>query len=183
MRQACFTQFWRSCVRALRSDQRGVAAVEFALIASVLCVTGMNVVDIAMYTYEAMEVETAAHTGAMAGWKACDLSSLPATVNCSGFNSAVTAGIQSTSLGKSVTLTSGSPSEGYYCVNSANALQYMSSVSSKPADCSAAGTPSLSPGDYIKVKAAYTYAPLFSGLSITKLFASPIQSTASIRMQ
>lgn len=165
------------------ADQRGVAAIEFALIAGALCVIGMNAVDVAMYTYERMEVAEAAHSGAIAGWKTCDLQSLPATQNCSGFSSAVSAGIQSTSLGNSVTLSSGSPSEGYYCVNSSNALEYVSDVNNKPSDCSSAGTPSLKPADYITVAVTYGFSPLFSDLSVASLFSSPIQSTALVRME
>jgi hypothetical protein len=90
--------------------------------------------------------------------------------------------LASTSLGTSVSLISGSPSEGYYCVNSSNALQYVSDVSSKPADCTAAGMPSLQPGDYIQVQTTFPYAPLFPGISVTGTFATPINSTAILRL-
>jgi hypothetical protein len=79
-------------------------------------------------------------------------------------------------------LISGSPSEGYYCVNSSNALQYVSDVSSKPADCTAAGMPSLQPGDYIQVQTTFPYAPLFPGLSVTGTFSTPINKKAIMRL-
>ena len=79
----------------------------------------------------------------------CDSDDLPATSECAGLNAAVLRGIQSTALTSRVTLRSGSPSEGWYCINSSNALQYMSAYNSKPADCSGAGMASLQPGDYI----------------------------------
>jgi hypothetical protein len=88
----------------------------------------------------------------------------------------------STSLGTRVALISGSPSEGYYCVNSSNALQFVSNVSSKPADCTAAGTPSLQPGDYIQIQTTFTYAPLFPGISISSTFPTPITRTAMMRL-
>src|SRR5215510_5611090 len=71
---------------------------------------------------------------------------------------------------------------GYYCVNSSNALQKVSDVSSRPADCTAAGTPALQPGDYIKVQTTFPYAPLFPGLSVTSKFTTPISTTAIMRL-
>jgi hypothetical protein len=87
---------------------------------------------------------------------------LPATKNCPGLNSAITAAIESTSLGTAVSLASGYPTEGYYCVNSSNVLQSVGSLSAKPSDCSAAGSSTTSPGDYVQVEVTYAYAPLFA---------------------
>ena len=56
--------------------------------------------------------------------------------------------------------------EGYYCVNASNALQSVGSLASKPADCTAAGNPNTSPGDYIQVEVTFTYAPLFPGVTV-----------------
>jgi hypothetical protein len=111
-----------------------------------------------------MEVENAAQVGAQAAWKTCyDSSSmLPATQNCAGLNTAITTAIQSTSLGTSVSVADSYPTEGYYCVTSSNTLQSVGSLSSKPANCSAAGDSSTSPGDYIQVGVTFAYAPLFA---------------------
>jgi hypothetical protein len=79
-------------------------------------------------------------------------------------------------------MVSGSPSEGYYCVNSSNALQYVSNVSSKPADCTAAGMPGLQPGDYIQVQTTFTYVPLFGGLSVASTFPTPMNRTDILRL-
>src|SRR5216684_5757395 len=130
---------------AIWVDQRGVAAVEFGLFAIFLSLALVNVTDVSIYIYQRMQAENATQVAAQAAWKACDpsQSQLPATTNCPGLATAVQNALGSTSLGTRVALISGSPSEGYYCVNSANALQYVSDVSSKPADCTAAGTPSL----------------------------------------
>ena len=43
--------------------------------------------------------------------------------------SAMQNALQSTSLGTSVAFVTGSPTEGYYCINTSNALQYVSDVS------------------------------------------------------
>ena len=94
----------------------------------------------------------------------------------------MTTAVQSTSLGTKVTLQSGSPAEGYYCVNSSNALVYVSSVSSKPANCSSVGMASLQPGDYIKVQTTFTYTPLFKGITVGGLLPTTITSTTYMRL-
>jgi len=162
-------------LRSLRKDRRGTAAIEFAGMAMVLVVGVLNAVDLGYYMYQRMEVENAAEVGAQAAWQTCyDQSTmLPATTNCSGLNAAITAAIHSTSLGSAVSLASGYPTEGYYCVNSSNQLQAVGSLSAKPIDCSAAGNSNMGPGDYIQVGVTYTYAPLFG---ITVMTASGINS-------
>jgi Flp pilus assembly protein TadG len=168
--------------KAIWADQRGVAAVEFGLFAIFLSLALVNVTDTSIYIYQRMQVENATQVAVQAAWKTCDPSQLPAKTNCPGLNAALQNAIQSTSLGTSIALVSGSPSEGYYCVNSSNALQYVSDISSKPADCTAAGTPSLKPGDYIQVQTTFTYAPLFPGLSVASTFPTPINRTAMMRL-
>jgi len=168
--------------RAIWTDQRGVAAIEFGFFAIFLATALANVTDVSIYIYQRMQAENATQIAAQAAWKACDLPKLPATVNCPGLASAVQNALKSTSLGTRVALQSGSPSEGYYCVNSSNALQYVSDVSSKPADCTAAGMPSLQPGDYIQVQTTFTFVPLFPGFSVASTFASPINRTAIMRL-
>lgn len=168
--------------RAMWTDQRGVAAIEFGFFAIFLAAALANVTDVSIYIYQRMQAENATQIAAQAAWKACDLSKLPATTNCPGLSTAMQNALTSTSLGTRVSLMPGSPSEGYYCVNSLNALQYVSDVSSKPADCTAAGMPSLQPGDYIQVQTTFTYTPLFAGLSVASTFATPINRTAFMRL-
>ena len=169
--------------KAIWADQRGVAAVEFGFFAIFLSLALVNVTDVSIYIYQRMQAENATQVAAQAALKACG-SQLPATApgKCSGLMIAVQSALASTSLGARISLISGSPSEGYYCVNSSNALQYVSGVSSKPADCTAAGMPSLQPGDYIQVQTTFPYAPLFPGLSVTSTFATPINTTAMMRL-
>ena len=131
-----------------------------------------------------MEVENATEVAAQAAWKACNIPTLlPATSNCDAFRQAVTNAVQSTSLGVRVTFQANSPSEGYYCVNSSNALQFVGAVSSKqPADCSAAGMPNLKPGDYVQIQTTFVYTPLFKGITIGGLLPTPIISSAMMRL-
>jgi Flp pilus assembly protein TadG len=168
--------------RSFWADQRGVAAIEFGLFAIFLSLALANVTDASFYIYQRMQAENATEVAVQAAWKTCDPSQLPATVNCPGLANAVQNAVQSTSLGTRVTQMSGSPSEGYYCVNSSNALQYVSNVSSKPADCSAAGMPSLQPGDYIQVQTSFTFVPLFPGVSIASTFPAQITRTSIMRL-
>jgi Flp pilus assembly protein TadG len=172
-------------IKAISADQRGVAAVEFGIFAPLLILALANVVDVTIYLYQRMQVQNATEVAAQAAWKTCDLTVLPLTTDCSTLAASVTAvtnALHSTSLGTAVSLVSGSPSVGYYCVNSSNALQYVSNISSKPADCTAAGTPSLQPGYYIQVQTTFTYAPIFPGMSISGTFPTPINSASLMRL-
>ena len=170
--------------RYFSSDERGTSAIEFAFFASILSFAILNVADISIYLYKRMQVENATQMGAQAAWNACDPSQnqLPATTNCPSLTTAITNAIQSTSLSTAVSLQAGSPAEGYYCVNSSGQLQYVSSVSSKPADCTVAGVPSNMPGDYIIVTASYAYAPIFHGVSVAAAFPTPIVRTSMMRL-
>src|SRR5919109_198 len=152
--------------RALRRDARASAAIEFAGTAALLSVGLLNAVDVGLYMYKRMQVENAAQVGAQAAWKTCTQSQLPATQKCSALNTALTSAIHSTSLGTAVGLESGYPTEGYYCVNGSNALQSVGSLSSRPANCAAAGNSAATPGDYIQVRVNYSYAPLFPGITV-----------------
>jgi hypothetical protein len=151
-----------------------------------LAVGLLNAVDVGYYSYRRMEVELAAQAGAQAAWKTCNdqRTMLPATLNCPGLSNAITVAIQGTSLGTAVSLASGYPTEGYYCVNSHNALQSVGTLSSKPSDCSAAGSPTTSPGDYIQVRVTYKYTPMFKGITVMSLWGgiTSITMTSWMRM-
>ena len=67
----------RNVFRRFRANRRGSAAVEFALVATMLAVATVNVADIAIYSYQQMQVEDAAQMGAQAAWKTCDETKLP----------------------------------------------------------------------------------------------------------
>jgi len=176
---------WRKLVgksARLKGDERGVAAIEFAIFASLLSVAILNATDIAIYVYQRMEVENVTQMAASAAFKTCTVDKLPATTNCTGMTTAMQNAVSGSSLGDRITLVSGSPTEGYYCLNDKNALQYMHDTTSRPTDCTAAGTPSNQPIDYLTVQATFTYAPLFKGLTVAGTFTTPIVSTAFMRM-
>jgi Flp pilus assembly protein TadG len=166
-------------------DRSGAAAVEFAAAASMLGIGLLNAIDVGVYTYDVMQVQNAARVGAQAAWKTCNDPSymLPATRNCPGLASAITAAIQSTSLRANVSLAAGYPTEGYYCTTTSSSLQAVGTLSSKPANCSAAGNANAAPGDYLQVSVTYSYSPLFSRLSVMSASGvSAITATSWIRL-
>jgi len=179
------TRFAKIAIRTLAPiwfDKRGTSAIEFSFFAVLLSLAALNIVDVSVYMYQRMQVENAAEMGAQAALKACNVDLLPAKTNCPGFMTAITNAIQSTSLGSKVTLQSDSPSEGYYCVNSSNALQYVGGINAKPADCTAAGKPNLQPADYIRIGTTFSYQPMFSGITVAGMLATPITKTAWMRL-
>jgi uncharacterized membrane protein len=175
----------KTTLQQLRDDRRGVAAVEFASAAMFLVLGLLNAIDVGYYTYQRMEVENAAQVGAQAAWNTCydPTYMLPATKNCSGLNAAIASAIQSTSRGSAVSLESGYPAEGYYCADSAGVLQSVGNLSSKPANCSAAGNANVAPGDYVQVGVTLSYAPLFPGVSVMSVWGiSSISMTSWMRL-
>lgn len=173
--------------RRYRSDQRGAAAVEFALVLTLMTIPILNAIDLAMYAWDRMQTDNAAQVAVQAAWTTCKSADLPATPNsyalCSGMPGAVTRAVQSTSLGTAVTWSL--TDEGYYCITTAGSLTRVADASSKsvPADCSKnGGQKSDIPGDYVLITTSYTYSALFSGVSIASVLSSPITRTAWMRL-
>ena len=152
-------------------NERGAAAVELAIIAPLLVILLLNTVDFSRMIWDYMETIYSSRMGAWAAYQTCAGGMLPATTNCSGLDAVVTTGIQGTSLGTGVTLASGSPSEGYYCL-SGTTLQWVGDYNSRPNpfNCSSIGEPNVTPGDYIHVGVNYSYTPVFPGLSLLSAF-------------
>jgi Flp pilus assembly protein TadG len=167
---------------SLRRDVRGLASIEFAFIAGFLCYALLNVTDVSIFLFDQLELNNATQMGAQAAWATCDLNHVPATNKCPGMNAAITTAVQSTSLGTNVTVASGYPAEGYYCVNTSGALQWVSDVSSPPNNCSAAGDASTIPHDYVKVQTTFSYAPLFPGLSVGSALPANVTATSWVRL-
>jgi len=154
-------------LRSILSASVGAAAVEFALVSGILLTLLVNLIDFSFLIWAQMQVDYAAESGAQAAYNTCSGGTMPATTHCATLNSAVTAAIHGTSLGTSVSLASGSPSETYYCV-SGTTLQSVGTAASPPSpfNCSAAGNASATPGDYIRVAVNYSFTPLFGGVSL-----------------
>jgi hypothetical protein len=174
-----------SSASALQTDERGASALEFAIFAGMLAFGLLNTADISIYIYKRMQVENATEMAAQAAWKACDPSKgyLPATLSCPNLTTLMTQAAQSTGLGNQVTIATGSPQEGFYCLNDAGALQHIANASlNPPADCSSTGLPGQQPGDYIQVTTSFSYAPLFPGVTVAGVFPTPIMRTSMMRL-
>lgn len=162
---------------ALGADDRGVAAIETALVGSLLIAALMNVVEVSRYAYVSAQVSAATQAGAQAAAIACDPNETPATVNCPEVADAVEASLHGSSLGEAIHLD-GALEEGWYCVTADDKLQYASGAGSKPSDCGAGGQPGL----YLQVRTTYAYQPLFPGLTVAAAFSGAIERTAWMRM-
>lgn len=178
----CGIGFFRVSLRAFAECRRGAAGIEFAFVASILCLLMLNVFDVANYIYKRMQVENAAQMGAQAAWKACDPTKLPATKHCTGLETAITAAVQSTSLGNGIVLQPGALSEGYFCLDSTGTLQPVGTLDARPVDCSATSLPNAQPGNYLTVSVTYSYRPVFSDITVARFFGTPIQSTSRMRL-
>ena len=178
-------QSLRHFLRCLR-DESGAAAVEVALVSGTLISLMLNGIEIGRYYFIKMEVQSATQMAVQSVWKICDTSSEnPVTVRCSGRTSAITRGLGSTTLGSNVTLATGYPTEAYYCTSTTTGLlQSVGAVTSaRPADCSAAGSSTDIPGNYLIVRGEYTYAPIFRGITIGSSLPTNIQATSTMRMR
>jgi Flp pilus assembly protein TadG len=180
-------------IRAYVREQRGAAAVEFALMLGLFTISLPSVVDLGVYAYQNMQVQNSAQMGAQAVWAAC--SQLPATdtTACPTAQTALTAAVQKSALGSAVTVSS--VTEGYYCTGSDGKLQnadannksgnfstsLTSAVPTPPTACKA-GALSGAPGEYFGVTVTYSYRPVFAQASVASLLGTTIQSTAWMRL-
>lgn len=178
--------------RALAHDTRGAAAAEMAIWITVLVPALLSVVDIGFYAYQRLQVELAAQAGAQAVRLACKDASAPVTAHCATLTSAVASAIASTQLNTTVTLASGYPSEGYYCVDGSEKLVRVGTSGTvgapptKPAPftCETVVTGSTSsPGTYVLVAVQHTYTPFFTGVSAAELLPSTITASARLRLE
>lgn len=169
-------------IAAFARDDRGVAAVEFAIVAVFLMTAIINTVDVGAYVFEAMEVENAAQMAAQTALQNCTIAQVPVTTNCPNFASQVTTALTSTSLGTAVTLQAGSPTEAYYCVNASNTLVQVGTLATRPADCSTAGNATTTPGDFVVISVTYTYRPIMPGASVVAFLQTPIVRRAIMRV-
>jgi hypothetical protein len=184
----------RRTLRDLLVGTSGSAAVEMAVWISVIVVPLLSVTDIGLYGYRKMQVEIAAQQAVEAVRRACGFAAAPVTdaTQCapSTLANAISAGRTGTSLGTNVTLVSGYPIEGYYCVHATTGVLTAVGTAgttgtppTSPATCATVTTGSTAPPvDYIRVKVTYPYTPMFSNLSVGSLLTTPITSEAWLRL-
>ena len=164
-----------------RRDDRGVAAVEFALVGSLFVGVLFNVAEVSRYAYLSTQVTASSQAAAQAAIVKCSTSQIPVATNCPGVLATVTMALQGSSLGSHVVLVGGLQ-EGWYCVNNAGALLRMSDAATKPTNCAAAGDATASAALYLKVNASYPFQPMFPGLTIVESFPANISRAAWMRL-
>jgi len=171
-------------LRNFMADDSGAAAIEMAGVGTLLIIGLMNAAEIGRYAYQAQNVNHAAQAGAEAALVACDIDHTPATQNCSGLQSAVTAAIQGTALGRTVQLNGGL-TEGYYCRTNGGGLGLAGPVSNPPDDCSGVANAAggADPALYLSLTVQYIWQPLFSGLTLARTFNPYITRSAWMRMK
>ena len=168
--------------RGVFRDDRGAVAVEFALVSFLMVFFLLNGVEFARYAFQKMQVENAVHAAAMSVWKICDIRQTPAETKCTLRDAAISSGLQSSTL-TPVTQSSGSPTEGYYCIDTTGNLVEVAPVTGpRPSSCTAQGDPAHAPGDYIAITASFPYTPMFVGVSFVSLLPPTISSTGFMRL-
>lgn len=170
-------------LRRFDRDDRGVAAIETALVGSVLLVALFNVIEVGRYAYTAMQVTAASQAGAQAALVGCEPAETPVTTKCPGVSAAIEVAAQSGSLGNRVSL-SGPVLEGWYCVTAQRTLQFVAAASSSdvPSDCDDEGLPSGPPALYIRVQVTTAFEAIFPGLTIVQSFPETIGRTSWMRL-
>lgn len=158
--------------------------MELALILGVSTALMLNGVEASRYYYAQMELENAAQMAAQNVFRVCDTAAkLPATIKCTERTNAINTALQSTSLGSAVTLSSGYPTEAYYCVSTAGVLTQVAAVTAtKPTDCSSVGSASDTPGLYLTIQAQYTFTPIFDGITIGSALPATVQTSTMTRL-
>jgi hypothetical protein len=173
MRPSVFTRF--------TADERGIAAVEMALMGTLLTGALMNVAELGRYAYIATEVAAASQAGAQTILTTCDTLHTPVTLVCPDAQTAITTAAQGTSLGRDISIKA-PIDEGWYCLKDDGSLKYEAKPEDKPDDCGDVGEPTDRPELYVQVKAAYTYKPMFPGLTIAQAFPAQIAHVAWMRV-
>jgi Flp pilus assembly protein TadG len=134
-----FSDF-RGRVKALCEDETGLAAIEFGLIAPFLVLLVVAAADLGTGIHKAMQVQNAAEAGAIYASKhAFDVAGITGAV----VNSAGAAGIAAT------------PAPAQFC-----GCPSASGIST--ASCASTCADGSAPGQYLRISAQVTHAPLLS---------------------
>lgn len=179
----------RTFVRVLRHlvrDERGAGAVELALVAGTLSTLMLSGVEISRYYYAQMELENAVQMAGQSIWKLCDTNQkVPVTTKCAGYATTLSTALTSSRLGNQVSLSTGFPTEAYYCIaTSSGALTKVGEVTAaRPANCSPTGSSTDIPATYMIIQAQYTYRPIFRGVTIGSLLPTTVRAATTMRVQ
>lgn len=157
------------CARLLRDD-RGISALEFAIVVPLLVLLAGGVTDLGLMLRDRGELSVALNAGTRA---ALLLGSSATTGKVTGAMSSASG------LGAPATFSATAPA--CYCITSGTAGSTLSastcSTTSSPITCSDGTTP----GTYMTLTATYTYTPLMPGFAY--LANTTLSHTASVRLK
>lgn len=160
----------------------GAAAVEMALVGSILAGALLNVAELGRYAYTTTQVVNASQAGVQMALSRCAADKTPVTLKCPGVEDLVESAVRSTSLGGQVSVK-GELAEAWYCVVGDGELEEIAPAEEgKPRDCEDVGEKDRTPGLYLSVEVAHPYAPLFPGLTIVERFPETIVRSARMRV-
>lgn len=160
----------------------GAAAVEMALVGSILAGALVNVAEAGRYAYTVTQVTNASQAGVQIAVARCAADKTPVTLKCPGVEDLVEAAVRSTSLGSKVTIEDDIV-EAWHCVDEHGDLKKVAAVESKkPENCSAVGQKDRSPGLYLSIEVSHPYQTLFPGLTIVERFPDTIVRSARMRV-
>ena len=170
-------------IRSYLREQRGAAAVEFAMMLGLFTIALPSAIDLGIYAYDSMQVNTSAQMAVQAMWAGC--SQFPVTSSCSGAQTTLSTAAHQSSLGSQVSVSSST--ESYSCTNSSGALYpkatgtFASPLGANSYTCASADQTSY-PGDYMSATVTYAYTPVFANISVATLLGTSITSTATMRL-
>jgi Flp pilus assembly pilin Flp len=171
-----------SFLRRFSDDRRGIAAVEMALMGTLLAGALMNVAEVGRYAYVASEVAAASQAGAQVILTTCDTMHTPVTQACPDAQSAILTAARGTSLGGAISIKT-PIDEGWYCLKDDGTLKFEARADQdKPNDCGDVGEPQARAELYVQVRAGYVYQPIFPGLTLAQSFPAQISHTAWMRV-
>ena len=153
-------------------EERGAAAVEFAIWMVIIVWPLLNVVDLGVYVFQKMQVDNAGQAAVAQVFNNCGQTTVsPILTNCSSakLSNGANSGAHSTSLGSDVSV--------------AYKTECVSGALKSGGDPSITDCPSgMSAGDYIGVTVSYTYHPVFPNLTVTSMLDSGMGKIAWMRM-
>jgi Flp pilus assembly protein TadG len=153
-------------------EERGAAAVEFAVWLLVTVWPLLNAVDLGVYLFQRMQVNNAGQAAVHQVFINCGQTTLsPILTNCPSakVTNGAAYGAQSTSLGSNVTVAYKTE-----CVNGALKTGGDPSVTACPSG--------MSTGDYIGITVAFSYRPLFPNLTVTSILNGAMGGVSWMRM-
>jgi Flp pilus assembly pilin Flp len=169
-------------VRRLLSDEGGVAALEFSLVAGLLTVVLMSTAEIGRYAWSVSQVAAATQSAAYAALVSCKVDETPVTLNCPDLATTISAALQGSALKSQVTLQR-PVEEAWYCVGASRKLhRHSTELSASPGSCAAYGE-DAAPALYLRVDAQFDYEPVFPGLTLVETFPDKVTRTAWMRLQ